>query len=98
MIDNLITCNKGDEKMSQDLKALMGMSREDLRIRAEVINPVKRINYKAIADMIINDLKDVLSCYDSKYRLTVALNYLKIYGKGLSDSYKGYILVNSEVL
>lgn len=94
-----LTNYKGIENMEnikQDLKALMGIGKNDLIIRA-IVSPVKTINYRAVCDLIGKDLREVLSCYDESSHLTVASNYLKVYCKNLSDSQKGYILINSKV-
>lgn len=93
----LLTIYKGDENMArQDIKALMKLSRDDLKIRQSINN--KSIDYKALADSLIIDLKDILTCYDKKHHLSVSLSFLGIYGKLLSDSYKGYILNSCKVL
>jgi hypothetical protein len=51
-------------------------------------NSFKRLLF----DLIIVDLKDILSCYDKAYHYKVIMAYLNIHCKGLSNTIKGRIL------
>ena len=55
----------------------------------------KRKDYKTrlVFDIVISDLKDVLSCYDKAYHYEVIASYLKAYNLFTSnESIKGRIL------